>query len=158
MSEPITLRRFLTRHADAEGLDPNLIFLIEDIDSACRAIGNRLRNVAFEDNHGLAGDTNVQGEDQKKLNVIADEVFARICESSPRWSAKSAKMRSGSKSRKAAIISCSTIRWTDHRISTSTCRSVQSFRSALPRRMVTAACSSRGARRCVLDMRSMARP
>lgn len=83
MTQPMTLRRFLTRHADADGLDPNLIFLIEDIAAACRVIGNRLRNAAFEDNHGLAGDTNVQGEDQKKLDVIADEVFARICESSP---------------------------------------------------------------------------
>jgi fructose-1,6-bisphosphatase I len=87
MSEPITLRRFLTRYAEPGGLDPNLIFLIEDIASACRVIGNRLRNAAFEGNHGLAGDTNVQGEDQKKLDVIADEVFARICESSPRLAA-----------------------------------------------------------------------
>ena len=87
MTEPMTLRRFLTRHAHSNGLDPNLIFLIEDIASACRLIGNRLRNAAFEDNHGLAGDTNVQGEDQKKLDVIADEVFARICENSPRLAA-----------------------------------------------------------------------
>ena len=87
MTEPITLRRFLTRYAGPGVLDPNLIFLIEDIASACRVIGNRLRNAAFEDNHGLAGDTNVQGEDQKKLDVIADEVFARICENSPRLAA-----------------------------------------------------------------------
>lgn len=87
MSEPMTLRRFLTQHGLPDGLDPNLIFLIEDIASACRVTGNRLRNAAFEDNHGLAGDTNVQGEDQKKLDVIADEVFARICESSPRLAA-----------------------------------------------------------------------
>jgi fructose-1,6-bisphosphatase I len=87
MTEPITLRRFLTRNAEPGGLDPNLIFLIEDIASACRVIGNRLRNAAFEDNYGLAGDTNVQGEDQKKLDVIADEVFARICENSPRLAA-----------------------------------------------------------------------
>ena len=87
MSDPITLRRFLTRYAESRGIDPNLIFLIEDIASACRVIGNRLRNAAFEDNHGLAGHTNVQGEDQKKLDVIADEVFARICESSPRLAA-----------------------------------------------------------------------
>lgn len=89
MSEPITLRRFLTRYAEPGGLDPNLIFLIEDIASACRVIGNRLRNAAFEGNHGLAGDTNVQGEDQKKLDVIADEVlvvsqsFSEILQSGP---------------------------------------------------------------------------
>lgn len=87
MNNEITLRRFLTRHADESGLDPNMIFLIEDIASACRVIGNRLRDAAFEGNHGLAGDTNVQGEDQKKLDVIADEVFATICENSPHLAA-----------------------------------------------------------------------
>ena len=87
MTQPITLRRFLTDHAGSHSLDTDLIFLIEDIASACRSIGNRLRNAAFEGNHGLAGDTNVQGEDQKKLDVIADEVFASICESSPRLAA-----------------------------------------------------------------------
>lgn len=87
MSEAPTLRRFLTRHGDEESLDPNLIFLIEDIASACRVIGNRLRNAAFEGTFGLAGETNVQGEDQKKLDVIADQVFARICANSPRLAA-----------------------------------------------------------------------
>ena len=87
MTQPITLRRFLTEQAGSQSLDSDLIYLIEDIASACRSIGNRLRNAAFEGNHGLAGDTNVQGEDQKKLDVIADEVFASICESSPRLAA-----------------------------------------------------------------------
>jgi len=43
-------------------------------------IGNRLRNAAFEGKHGLAGGTNVQREDQKKLDVVADEPFARFRE------------------------------------------------------------------------------
>ncbi|MCM2563581.1 class 1 fructose-bisphosphatase [Lutimaribacter sp. EGI FJ00015] len=87
MTQAITLRNFLTHHAAPDGLDPDLIFLIEDIASACRVIGNRLRNAAFEGNHGLAGETNVQGEDQKKLDVIADETFARICGNSRRLAA-----------------------------------------------------------------------
>ncbi len=87
MTERPTLRRYMTRHSALDGLDPNLIFLIEDIASACRVIGNSLRNAAFEGNHGLVGDTNVQGEDQKKLDVVADETFARICENSPRLAA-----------------------------------------------------------------------
>lgn len=95
MSEAMTLRRFLTQHADPAGLDPNLIFLIEDIASACRLIGKKLRNAAFEGNHGLAGDTNVQGEDQKKLDVIADEIFIRICENSPRLAALVSEEREG---------------------------------------------------------------
>lgn len=87
MFKQMTLRGFLTRHAHNEGLDPSLICLIENIASACRVIGDRLRNAVFEDNLGLAGETNVQGEDQKKLDVIADEAFIRICGSSPRLAA-----------------------------------------------------------------------
>jgi hypothetical protein len=161
MSEPITLRRFLTRYAEPGGLDPNLIFLIEDIASACRVIGNRLRNAAFEDNHGLAGDTNVQGEDQKKLDVIADEVFARICENSPRLAALVSEERDDAvwiKDPEADDYMNFTILWTGRRISTSTCRSARFFRSAPSGRMVTATCSRPGARSSVQDTRSMDRP
>ena len=90
MSEAMTLRRFLTQHADPAGLDPNLIFLIEDIASACRLIGKKLRNAAFEGNHGLAGDTNVQGEDQKKMDIISNDVFLRSNE----WAGHLAAMAS----------------------------------------------------------------
>jgi fructose-1,6-bisphosphatase I len=76
-----TLRRFLTRQAGP--IDANLVFLIEDIASACRAIGNALRNAAFEGTQGHAGAVNVQGEDQKTLDLIADDIIARSCENSP---------------------------------------------------------------------------
>lgn len=82
-----TLRRFLTRQAEPEGLDPNLIFLLEDVAGACRVIGNFIRNAAFEGNRGSIEATNVQGEVQKKLDVIADREFARICANSPRLAA-----------------------------------------------------------------------
>jgi len=76
-----TLRRFLTRQAAP--IDANLVFLIEDIASACRAIGNTLRNAAFEGAQGSAGAVNVHREDQKKLDLIADDIIARSCENSP---------------------------------------------------------------------------
>ena len=44
----ITLRRHLTEAA----LDPNLVYLIEDIASSCRVVANTVRNGAFEDNLG----------------------------------------------------------------------------------------------------------
>jgi fructose-1,6-bisphosphatase I len=78
-----TLRRHLTQSA----LDPNLIFLLEDIASACRAIANLVRNGAFEGNLGSANVTNVQGETQKTLDVLANEEFERICSNSPRLAA-----------------------------------------------------------------------
>lgn len=78
-----TLRRYLTQSA----LDPNLIFLIEDIASSCRVIANSVRNGAFEGNLGAAGATNVQGEVQKTLDILANDEFERICSNSPRLAA-----------------------------------------------------------------------
>ncbi len=78
-----TLRRYLTESA----LDPNLIFLLEDIASACRVIANRIRNGAFEGNLGSADATNVQGETQKTLDILANDEFERICANSPRLAA-----------------------------------------------------------------------
>jgi fructose-1,6-bisphosphatase I len=78
-----TLRRYLTESA----LDPNLIFLLEDIASACRVIANLVRNGAFEGNLGSANETNVQGETQKTLDILANDEFERICSNSPNLAA-----------------------------------------------------------------------
>ncbi|MEJ2002006.1 MAG: class 1 fructose-bisphosphatase [Maritimibacter sp.] len=79
-----TLRRFLTLDAQ---LDPNLIFLLEDVAGACRAIADHIRNSAFEGNQGATDSTNVQGEAQKPLDIIANDEFMRICANSPRLAA-----------------------------------------------------------------------
>ena len=79
----ITLRRHLTEAA----LDPNLVYLIEDIASSCRVVANTVRNGAFEDNLGSADAINVQGETQKTLDILANDVFERICANSPRLAA-----------------------------------------------------------------------
>ncbi len=79
----VTLRRYLTE----SGLDPNLIFLLEDIASSCRNVANQVRNGAFEGNLGSANVTNVQGETQKTLDIIANDEFERICANSPRLAA-----------------------------------------------------------------------
>jgi hypothetical protein len=57
----MTLRRFLTRETETE---PNLIFLLEDVASACRVIAHLVRNGAFHGQHGTTDSTNVQGEVQ----------------------------------------------------------------------------------------------
>ncbi len=79
----LTLRRYLTKGA----LDPNLIFLLEDIASSCRVIANLVRNGAFEGNLGSADATNIQGETQKTLDILANDEFERICANSPRLAA-----------------------------------------------------------------------
>ncbi len=75
----MTLRQFLLSSRRAFQLDKDLIFLLEDIATACRIISNHVRSGAFNDNLGAADATNVQGETQKKLDVIANDEFMRHC-------------------------------------------------------------------------------
>ncbi|WP_395002456.1 class 1 fructose-bisphosphatase [Cypionkella sp.] len=79
----MTLRRYLT----ASDQPANLIFLLEDIASACRMIATLVREGAFAGNLGSAGAVNVQGETQKTLDILANDAFARICSNSPRLAA-----------------------------------------------------------------------
>jgi fructose-1,6-bisphosphatase I len=80
----MTLRRFLTRETETE---PNLIFLLEDVASACRVIAHLVRNGAFHGQHGTTDSTNVQGEVQKPLDILSNAEFMRICANSPRLAA-----------------------------------------------------------------------
>lgn len=79
----MTLRRYLT----ASEQPANLIFLLEDIASACRVIATLVREGAFAGNLGSAGAVNVQGETQKTLDILANDAFERICSNSPRLAA-----------------------------------------------------------------------
>lgn len=74
-----TLRSYLSKTA----LDPNLVYLLEDVAGACRVISNLVRNGAFEGNLGSADQTNVQGETQKTLDIMANDAFEDICANSP---------------------------------------------------------------------------
>lgn len=87
MQDMPTLRRFLTQLTGPDAVEPGLIFLIEDIASASQIIGNQVRHAALRGMSGAAGEVNVQGEEQKKLDVIADVEFARACANSPRLAA-----------------------------------------------------------------------
>ena len=79
----MTLRRYLTTSEQPA----NLIFLLEDIASACRVIATLVREGAFAGNLGSAGAVNVQGETQKTLDILANDAFERICSNSPRLAA-----------------------------------------------------------------------
>ncbi len=87
MTEMPSLRRFLTVGYNKKQIDSDLVFLLEDVASACRVIANHIRNAAFEGKLGATDDTNVQGETQKQLDVIANDEFTRICSHSPRLAA-----------------------------------------------------------------------
>ncbi len=78
-----TLRQYLTQNA----FDPDLTFLLEDIASAARNIADLVRTGAFDGNLGAAGAVNVQGEAQKTLDIMANDVFEHACANSPRLAA-----------------------------------------------------------------------
>ena len=75
-----TLEAYLQRevgHADLRDL-------IDRIASACWTISTLIAKSAIEGNLGQSGSINPQGEDQKPLDILADEVFVRACRGNPR--------------------------------------------------------------------------
>ncbi len=70
-----------TLHAylDREVGDEHLRDLLDRIASACWSISALVCRSALQGNQGEAGSVNPQGEVQKPLDLMADEVFARSC-------------------------------------------------------------------------------
>jgi len=81
LADRTTLTQFLIeerrRHPDASG---ELNALILDVALACKAIAKRVAYGALVDVLGTAGTTNVQGEAQAKLDVLANDIFLRANE------------------------------------------------------------------------------
>ncbi|KZE25981.1 class 1 fructose-bisphosphatase [Crenobacter luteus] len=72
----ITLSRFLIEQQRSANLLPaELRFLIETVARACKAISHAVNKGALAGVLGEAGTGNIQGEAQKKLDVIANDVL-----------------------------------------------------------------------------------
>jgi fructose-1,6-bisphosphatase I len=72
----ITLAQHLIqRQRDKKLIDAELRLLIETVARACKAISTRVNKGALADGLGSAGSENVQGEVQKKLDLIAQEIL-----------------------------------------------------------------------------------
>ncbi|PZN33267.1 MAG: class 1 fructose-bisphosphatase [Proteobacteria bacterium] len=78
---PRTLTRFLIeeqrRHPSASG---NLTAIINDVRLACKRIATLIGKGALDDALGKSGSVNVQGEEQIKLDVMANDIFLRTTE------------------------------------------------------------------------------
>ncbi|PWV58372.1 class 1 fructose-bisphosphatase [Plasticicumulans acidivorans] len=74
----------------AAGARGDFSLLISDIVIACKAISNAVRRGGLADVLGHAGTENVQGEAQKKLDVLSNEVFLRCNQ----WGGRLAAMAS----------------------------------------------------------------
>jgi fructose-1,6-bisphosphatase I len=76
MSQPISLSRYLVEEQRLRGHIPApLRLLLEVVARACKGISHAVNKGALGDAMGSAGSENVQGEVQKKLDIIANDVL-----------------------------------------------------------------------------------
>lgn len=79
----ITLTRYILReqrkHPEATG---ELTQLVMGIQTAVKSVSNAVRKAGIASLYGMAGDVNVQGEEVKKLDVLANDLFINMLSSS----------------------------------------------------------------------------
>ena len=76
MSAIKTLNEFIIeRQADFPYASGDLTRLLADIGTASKIINQKVNRAGLTDVLGAYGSENVQGEEQQKLDVFADEVF-----------------------------------------------------------------------------------
>lgn len=75
----VTIERFILENQprEAEGEFTNLLY---DIALAAKAIAHKTNRAGLLDVLGRTGDVNVQGENQEKLDVYADQIIKRLCD------------------------------------------------------------------------------
>uniref|UniRef100_A0A146L7T5 Fructose-1,6-bisphosphatase isozyme 2 n=3 Tax=Lygus hesperus TaxID=30085 RepID=A0A146L7T5_LYGHE len=79
----LTLTRFvLAQQQKFPGATGELTQLLNSLQTAVKAISSAVRKAGLAQLYGMAGNTNVQGEDQKKLDVLANELFINMLKSS----------------------------------------------------------------------------
>jgi len=82
--EMATLTTWLLKQEQAGTIDNELVVVLTSIATACKQIASLVNRAGISSLTGLAGETNVQGEDQKKLDVISNEVFCSCLKNSGR--------------------------------------------------------------------------
>src|SRR5882757_108373 len=71
----VTLTQFLVGRQQKDVINPDLRLLLETIARACKAISTRVNKGALADGLGSAGTENMQGEIQKNLDVLSNEIL-----------------------------------------------------------------------------------
>lgn len=76
-----TLTQYIIEQARAQGQSSGAFnALVNDVATACKRLSDLVRRGELAGVLGAAGAQNVQGEDQKKLDIIANEVFIESME------------------------------------------------------------------------------
>lgn len=79
-----TLTTFLLKEEASGRIEPELAVVISSIALACKQIATLVARSGISNLTGLAGETNVQGEDQKKLDVVSNIVFSNCLKNTGR--------------------------------------------------------------------------
>ena len=83
MEKAITLKQYLVSVLhDGEHTEHHLVDLLTDIASACEEIHEAVNNGALHGVLGAADTENIQGETQKKLDILSNEWFIQRTERS----------------------------------------------------------------------------
>ena len=75
-----TLTDFLIGSQNQAGVDADLIALLNHVQNACKSIGKAVSRGRLESMAGIDTTINVQGEDQKPLDVLSNTIILRACE------------------------------------------------------------------------------
>ena len=82
-TNPITLTSFLIssqrEHKEATG---DFTMLLTSIQTACKYISSKVRKAGLANLYGYSNTTNETGDDQKKLDVLSNEVFVNVLKKS----------------------------------------------------------------------------
>lgn len=80
----MTLTRWILHEQKkfAPGGTGDLTQLLVSIQSAVKAVSSAVRRAGIDNLFGVAGNTNVQGEEVKKLDVLANDLFINVCRAS----------------------------------------------------------------------------
>lgn len=82
--ELYTLTNWLLKQEQAGAIDAELTIVLSSISMACKQIASLVQRAGISNLTGVQGAVNVQGEDQKKLDVVSNEVFSNCLRSSGR--------------------------------------------------------------------------
>ncbi len=83
MENTLSLKQFLVKEQRAgQAIDAHLIDLLDDVATACKEIHDAINHGALYGVLGSAESENIQGETQKKLDIMSNEMFIRCTESS----------------------------------------------------------------------------
>lgn len=78
------LTSWLLMQEQAGVIDAELTIVMSSISMACKQIASLVQRASISNLTGVQGAVNVQGEDQKKLDVVSNEVFSNCLRSSGR--------------------------------------------------------------------------